>query len=59
MLDKNIKFMGDGQGDNCFALGRQMTIEYYECGATAFLDEVRVEKEIGRASCWERVCHGV
>ncbi|MCM2283477.1 MAG: adenosylmethionine decarboxylase [Desulfobacula sp.] len=50
MLDKNIKFMGDSQGDNCFALGRQMTIEYYECGATAFLDEVRVEKALLKAA---------
>lgn len=50
MLDKNIKFMGDSKGDNCFALGRQMTIEYYECGATAFLDEVRVEKALLKAA---------
>ncbi len=50
MLDKNIKFVDDAQGDKCFALGRQMTIEYYECGATAFLDEARVEKALLKAA---------
>jgi len=42
--------MGDARGEDCFALGRQMTIEYYECGATAFLDEGRVEKAMLKAA---------
>lgn len=46
MLDKNIKFVGDAKRDTCFALGRQLTIEYYECGAKALLDKVRVEKAL-------------
>ena len=50
MLDKNIKFVDDAQGGECFALGRQMTVEYYECGATAFLDEVRVENALLNAA---------
>lgn len=50
MLDKNIKFVDDAQGDGCFALGRQMTIEYYECGATAFLDKDRVENALLKAA---------
>ncbi len=50
MLDKNIKFVGDSQGDECFALGRQLTIEYYECGATAFLDKVCVENALLKAA---------
>jgi len=50
MLDKNIKFVDDAQAEGCFALGRQMTIEYYECGATAFLDKVRVENALLKAA---------
>ncbi len=50
MLDKNIKFVDDAQGEGCFALGRQMTIEYYECGAAAFLDKDRVEKALLKAA---------
>ena len=42
--------MGDARGEDCFALGRQMTIEYYECGATAFLDAGRVEKALLKAA---------
>ncbi|MBU1344691.1 MAG: adenosylmethionine decarboxylase [Proteobacteria bacterium] len=50
MLDKNIKFVGDSQDNTCFALGRQLTIEYYECGATVFLDKNRVESALLKAA---------
>ena len=36
MLDKNIKPSADSQ-DQVFALGRQLTIEYYECGQNVLL----------------------
>ncbi|EMS77273.1 adenosylmethionine decarboxylase [Desulfotignum phosphitoxidans] len=50
MLNKNLKMTGDVQDNNFFALGRQVTIEYYECGATAFLDAVRVEDALLKAA---------
>jgi len=50
LLDKNIKFVGDSQQDTCFALGRQLTIEYYECGVKALLDKDRVEKTLLKAA---------
>ncbi|WP_457551017.1 adenosylmethionine decarboxylase [Desulfobacula sp.] len=50
MLDKNIKVVGDCQGDACFALGRQLTIEYYECGKKVLLDKDRVEKTLLKAA---------
>ncbi|MCK5696094.1 MAG: adenosylmethionine decarboxylase [Desulfobacula sp.] len=50
MLDKNIKFVGDSKRDTCFALGRQLTIEYYECGAKVLLDKTLVEKALLRAA---------
>lgn len=50
MLDKNMKFVGDSNEDACFALGRQLTIEYCECGAKVFLDENRVEKALLKAA---------
>ncbi len=50
MLDKNIKFVGDSNRNTCFALGRQLTIEYYECGAKVLLDKDRVEKALLRAA---------
>lgn len=50
MLDKNIKFVDDSQADACFALGRQLTIEYYECGANVLLDEGVVEKILLKAA---------
>ncbi|SDU15982.1 adenosylmethionine decarboxylase [Desulfobacula phenolica] len=46
MLDKNKKFIDDSRKDNCFALGRQLTIEYYECSTKALLDEALVEKAL-------------
>ncbi len=43
MLDKNIKFNSELSKNSSFALGRQLTIEYYDCGADALLDKNRVE----------------
>ena len=50
MLNKNIKFTGETRDEACFALGRQLTIEYYECGATAFPDQARVENAMLKAA---------
>jgi S-adenosylmethionine decarboxylase len=50
MLDKNIKFAGETRDEACFALERQLTIEYYECGATAFLDQASVENAMLKAA---------
>lgn len=50
MLDKNIKFVDNFRENNCFALGRQLTIEYYKCGANAFLDEREVETALLKAA---------
>ncbi|MCF8125809.1 MAG: adenosylmethionine decarboxylase, partial [Desulfotignum sp.] len=50
MLNKNLKFTGDIQDNGFFALGRQVTIEYYECGAAAFLDVDRVENALLKAA---------
>ncbi len=50
MLGKNIKFVGDSQMESSFALGRQLTIEYYECGAKVLLDEDRVEQVLLKAA---------
>ncbi len=50
MLGKNIKFVDDSQEEACFALGRQLTIEYYECGAKVLLDENLVEKVLLKAA---------
>lgn len=50
MLEKNKKFVSDAQAENCFALGRQLTIEYYECGPSALLDKNEVEKAMLKAA---------
>ena len=50
MLGKNIEFVGDSQKEACFALGRQLTIEYYECGESLLLDEDRVEEILLKAA---------
>ncbi len=50
MLDKNIRFVEDSRRNDFFALGRQITIEYYACSATAFLDETRVENALLQAA---------
>jgi S-adenosylmethionine decarboxylase len=44
LLDKNIKVAKGSKPDSCFALGRQLTIEYYDCKATSLLEKNRVEK---------------
>ncbi len=46
MLDKNKKFLNDSKADASFALGRQLTIEYYECGKTALLSKESVENAL-------------
>lgn len=50
MLGKNSKFVDDSEQDACFALGRQLTIEYYECGAKVLLDRDLVEKTLLKAA---------
>ncbi len=50
MLDKNVKFVDSSQTDNCFALGRQLTIEYYECGNTILLNKDLVENAVLKAA---------
>ncbi|MBU0969239.1 MAG: adenosylmethionine decarboxylase [Proteobacteria bacterium] len=49
MLDKNIKPTADSQ-DPVFALGRQLTIEYYECGANVLLSKDTVENALLKAA---------
>ncbi len=46
MLDKNKKFLGNSKADSSFALGRQLTIEYYECGKAALLTKENVENAL-------------
>ena len=48
MLDKNKKYSA-GQPP-VFALGRQLTLEYYDCGATALLDKAQVESALLKAA---------
>ncbi|MCK5163144.1 MAG: adenosylmethionine decarboxylase [Desulfobacula sp.] len=50
MLDKNRKFAGESKQDACSALGRQLTIEYYECQAKVLLDKNLVEKALLKAA---------
>ncbi len=50
MLGGNIKFAGDTEKNSCCALGRQLTIEYYECGTKVFLDRDNVEKALLKAA---------
>ncbi|MFO7988361.1 MAG: adenosylmethionine decarboxylase, partial [Desulfotignum sp.] len=50
MINKNPKLTGDVQDNDFFALGRQVTIEYYKCGATTFLDADRVENALLKAA---------
>ncbi|WDP88357.1 MAG: adenosylmethionine decarboxylase [Desulfobacter sp.] len=47
MLDKNIKSATD---QPVFALGRQLTLEYYDCGAGALLDKAIVERTLLKAA---------
>ncbi len=50
MSDNNRKFMGDAEKDTCHALGRQLTIEYYQCSETALLNRDTVEKAMLKAA---------
>lgn len=49
MLDKNIIPAADSQAP-VFALGRQLTIEYYECGMGVLLSKDTVEKALLKAA---------
>ncbi len=50
MLDKNRKFNGGSGESTSFALGRQLTIEYYKCAANALLDKDAVENAMLKAA---------
>ncbi len=50
MLDGNIKFVKGSNQNADFALGRQLTIEYYECSMDVLLDENSVEKALLKAA---------
>ena len=50
MLDKNRKFAGDSEEKISFALGRQLTIEYYSCAANILLNKDTVEKALLKAA---------
>lgn len=50
MLEKKKTFVSNVLKDGAFALGRQLTIEYCECGAKAFLDKDEVEKAMLKAA---------
>lgn len=43
MLDKNMAFAGSTLQDSKLALGRQITIEYHDCGSEVFLSKEKVE----------------
>lgn len=49
MIDKNT-FIADRENKGCFSLGRQLTIEYYDCGNDAFLNSSQVEKSMLNAA---------
>jgi S-adenosylmethionine decarboxylase len=50
MLEKNRKFFDDSNMDKGYALGRQLTLEYYGCGPDALLNKDRVEKALLKAA---------
>jgi S-adenosylmethionine decarboxylase len=50
MLDKNRKYAGDLKENTLFALGRQLTIEYYSCAANILLNKGTVEKALLKAA---------
>jgi len=50
LLDKNIKFVADSEQDASFALGRQLTIEYYDCTSKVLLNKTLVEKALLKAA---------
>ncbi|MCP3899282.1 MAG: adenosylmethionine decarboxylase [Desulfobacteraceae bacterium] len=50
MLDKNRKYFSDSKDNTSFALGRQLTIEYYSCAENILLNKDRVEKALLKAA---------
>lgn len=50
MLDRIKKYSDNSSGDASFALGRQLTIEYYECDSHILLDKNRLEKAMLKAA---------
>ena len=56
MLDKNKKaptrVREEGSDEPAFALGRQLTLEYYDCGPEVLLEKSTVENALLEAA-WE------
>ncbi len=50
MLEKKMEFAGDAQKEGSYALGRQLTIEYYECGKKILLNQDLVEAALLKAA---------
>ncbi len=50
MLEKNKNFFDNSPLNNSFALGRQLTIEYYNCSAEILLNKDMVEKALLKAA---------
>lgn len=50
MLDRHKTFTHHSSGETAFALGRQLTIEYYECSTNVLLDATLVEKCLLKAA---------
>jgi len=50
MLDRNRKIVGNAREEACFALGRQLTIEYYECASRVLISKDRVENALLKAA---------
>jgi len=50
MPDTNSKITDDFKNKTGFALGRQLTIEYYECASNVLLDKTLVEKALLQAA---------
>ena len=50
MIEKNMSVAGDKNSTGSFALGRQLTIEYYDCGPGAFLETDTVETALLEAA---------
>jgi S-adenosylmethionine decarboxylase len=50
MLEKNRKFFGESKDNTSFALGRQLTIEYYSCAEDILLNKDTIEKALLKAA---------
>ena len=50
MPDTNSKITDGFNNKTGFALGRQLTIEYYECASNVLLDRILVEKALLKAA---------